>query len=158
MRLARGELTKQLVARADCERVRELGLPIWTEDRIHGNCVARLSTTASDANLYNDVSSESYRRLLDLGLKYDFSVVAVQYPGRPVDELRATLPSDVDIPVVDNHASFVVAVEEHTRLGVYEKNVGFHLTTLGDRILAENIFEVLLAEGLLPANFDTLDR
>lgn len=154
-KLAQRRLPLLLAARSECDRARTLGLPPEVEERVRAGCIKRTSAP-SESDLYTEMARSSYRRLYQLSLEYGFTVVAVQYPGRPVDELVSYLPADAEIPVVDNYASFVAAVEEHTHLGVYTsyrgvgKVHGGHLTALGNRLLARNILEVLLLEGLLP--------
>ncbi len=148
--LARRQLARLLVDRADCMRATRLGLSSRTAALVEQECHEKRDEMDPEINLYTDVSRKSYRRLISLSRKHGFAVVAVHYPGRRVDDLLSILPGDADVPVVDNHERFVAAVEEHGYLGVYDKLRGFHLTPLGDELLAENIFNALIAEGLLP--------
>jgi hypothetical protein len=149
---ARVQLTNVLVSRARCGDALKLGLPVKPEQHIHTKCLEKRVTMDTNVSIYTEVTTKSYQRLLELGRKHGFSTVAVHYPARPVADLLATMPPSSQIPVVDNHPSFLAAIETHGYLGVFAKKIGFHLTPLGDKLLADNIFEVLIAKDLIPGS------
>lgn len=86
------------------------------------------------------------KQLLDVS---EGSLVAVQYPLRSLEPLRATFAEVDGVPMVDNEASFRDALAEHPYDALFWDNCygDFgHLTRAGNRILAENVAEVILGQ------------
>lgn len=98
-------------------------------------------------NFYTDLTKESYHRLTQLAYQYDFKVVAMQYPLKPLSFLRETVGSDPIVSFVDNEPSFRTALKKlgYTNLFLdihYSGRVG-HLNWTSQQILVDNIMTTL---------------
>jgi len=91
----------------------------------------------------------NYHRMKAVTDQHGVALVAVQYPVRSLDSLQAIFAGMEGVVFVDNEASFREALAELAYDALFWHNCygDFgHCTQAGNRLLAENVAEVLLAE------------
>ncbi|MDD5560811.1 MAG: tetratricopeptide repeat protein [Candidatus Omnitrophica bacterium] len=110
---------------------------------------------ADKANLerlryYNPVKAVNYRKLKDILNKRDIRFVCVQYPMRNIGPLKKIFEDDEkNIIFVDNEKIFKDAIKISGSTAYFKDMVGRdfgHCTEKGNRLLAENIANVILKE------------
>ncbi|PIQ88980.1 MAG: hypothetical protein COV72_05455 [Candidatus Omnitrophica bacterium CG11_big_fil_rev_8_21_14_0_20_42_13] len=101
------------------------------------------------AETYNPVTRTNYRKLADTVLSSGIRLVCVQYPVRRIGPLEKMLKGIGGIIFVDNESVFKNALKE----GRYEDYFidcfggdSGHCTPAGNKLLAENIANVILKE------------
>jgi len=108
------------------------------------------SETPNDS-YYFPATVENYRALKKIILDRGMILIAVQYPMRPIQPLKRVLELDENIFFVDNQKSFEEKVLSSSYSEYFQdrfaQNFG-HCTPKGNRLLAENISEVILKEVL----------
>lgn len=89
----------------------------------------------------------NYRKLKESAMKRGLKLVCVQYPMRNAELLKKILGSGGDIAFVDNESVFRAAVKERSYetyfVDCFAGDFG-HCTREGNRLLAENIADVIL--------------
>jgi hypothetical protein len=119
------------------------------------------SSTEPDTEMdqyYHPETVKNYRKLLQAATKYQFDVVAVQYPVRPVAPLQELIEqvhqprnSPIEVVVVDNSDVFHRALQTLPYDELFTDNFGGdfgHATREGNRLLSQNIEQAVLP--LLP--------
>jgi len=108
------------------------------------------SETPNDS-YYFPATVDNYRALKKIILDRGMILIAVQYPMRPIQPLKRVLELDENIFFVDNQKSFEEKVLSSSYSEYFQdrfaQNFG-HCTPKGNRLLAENISEVILKEVL----------
>lgn len=90
---------------------------------------------------------DNYRKLRTVLAGRGIPLVAVQYPGMPLDLLRDIAGKDPSIVFVDNEWAFLEAVKTMPARDVYRDLFGGvfgHMTLYGNRMLAENVANAIL--------------
>ena len=93
----------------------------------------------------------NYRELRRILADRQIPLVAVQYPGLPVDILRKVVEQDPHVTVVDNEQPFLQVTKERRVGEIYRDLFGGifgHLTQYGNGLLAENVARGIL--GMIP--------
>ena len=106
--------------------------------------VARITETT-----YCPLTRSSYEELLEMTRSRGILLVAVQYPRHPVEPLARLFDGAPGVVFVDNQASFdeAVAGEGYPALFLDRCYARFgHGTRRGNRLLADNVARVILAE------------
>lgn len=108
-----------------------------------------LASRAKNLELsHSAVEAEHYRLLKRKLFERGIPLVAVQYPMRPVEELKTRLEYDPRVVFVDNEALFKDLVRQNG-YGTYfvDRFAGDfgHCTDAGNRLLAKNIADAILA-------------
>jgi tetratricopeptide (TPR) repeat protein len=101
---------------------------------------------------YRPVTIANYRKIRDTLRHRGIKLVCVQYPLRELRPLQDMLGEGPDIYFVDNDSSFKNAVQEKGYTEYFVDNSGGdfgHCTTLGNRLLAQNISEVIRKNKIL---------
>ena len=132
-------------------------------DRSYGglsNCYRQLgdydltreySKKAEDMRLeyFNPITLCNYRKLKRIAMEKGLKLVCVQYPMRSVKPLKKVFKDNKDVAFVDNEATFKEGVEregyDEYFYDVFAGDFG-HCTDKGNRLLAENIANVILKE------------
>jgi tetratricopeptide (TPR) repeat protein/lysophospholipase L1-like esterase len=95
---------------------------------------------------YLPVTVENYRKLRDIADDEKIQLVCVQYPMRRLEPLKQMLGTDSGITFVDNEESFKEAVSKEGINAyfwdMFIEDFG-HCTEKGNRLLAQNIAEVI---------------
>lgn len=97
----------------------------------------------------NPMTLANYRTLTERVLARGARVVAVQYPMRSVSRLQAMVIAQEGVGVVDNQQDFRQAVARDGYNAIFTDAFAGdfgHCTRKGNRIIAENIADVVLAE------------
>jgi tetratricopeptide (TPR) repeat protein len=96
----------------------------------------------------NPVTRENYRKLRRVLRQRGVQLVAVQYPMRRLEPLKRLLGSAPEVVFVDNEQIFERALlgRPHAEIfhDLFAGNFG-HMTPLGNRLLAENVADTILA-------------
>lgn len=90
----------------------------------------------------------NYRALRRLLAQRRIPLVAVQYPGLPLDTLRNIVEHDPQVTFVDNEETFLQLTRERRVREVYRDLFGGlfgHLTPYANGLLAENVARAILA-------------
>ena len=100
-------------------------------------------------------TARNYRKLKEVITRNGVKLICVQYPMRPVDELKEIFHDTEGIVFVDNEGIFKEAVKRSSFRSLfwdYFAGDFGHCTRRGNRLLAENIAEVILGEviGIRP--------
>ena len=98
---------------------------------------------------YNTQTVNNYDRLHKMLKQLDIKLVCVQYPLRSIVPLKRIFQDQEEIIFVDNKSIFKAAVESETYYDYFlDKFAGDfgHPTPKGNRLLAENISQVILRE------------
>ena len=88
------------------------------------------------------MTKDNYLRLVELASQRQIPVVAVQYPTRNIEPLKAIFKNPTGIEFVDNQENFLDALQEHPYEEIFmDRGYGDfgHATPLGNRILAEKV-------------------
>lgn len=99
--------------------------------------------------LDNPMTTGNYQTLADKVHASGARLVVVQYPMRDIAPLRAMFPGRDDIAFVDNEESFRRAVAHHGYNAYFSDAFAGdfgHGTQTGNRLIAENIADVILTE------------
>jgi len=109
----------------------------------------RLRETVRNTDNYTDTTRHNYQKLRDIVLRRGIKLVCMQYPRRSLKPLKEMLGDRGGIIFVDNEKIFQEALQK----GKYEDYFGDrfagdfgHCTLKGNRLLANNIVDVLLKE------------
>ncbi|MDD5628714.1 MAG: tetratricopeptide repeat protein, partial [Elusimicrobia bacterium] len=97
---------------------------------------------------YSPVTRENYRAIKAALDRRGVTLVSVQYPMRSVEPLKRLLAGQDGVVFVDNQRSFAEAVAREGYSAYFSDNFAGdfgHGTPKGDRLLAENIAEAILA-------------
>jgi len=97
----------------------------------------------------NAMTRKNYARLVEVLRPRGVTLVAVQYPGRPLAPLRGLFDSTEGILLVDNEASFNQALATASYDEIFDDHCygDFgHATRRGNLILANNIADVILGK------------
>lgn len=103
------------------------------------------------AGYFKPVTADNYRRVRDILLSKGIKMVCVQYPMRPVSSLEKMLGHDKRVFFVDNQMAFREMVNSGGYGSVFVDMVGGdfgHCTKKGNRLLAENIADVIVNKVL----------
>ena len=98
---------------------------------------------------YNPTTRQNYQKLRDIVKQKGIKLVCVQYPVRSVEPLKKLFDSTEGIIFVDNEKIFKEALEKASYDEYFEDSYGGdfgHCTKKGNRLLAENIANVILRE------------
>ncbi|MDD5729505.1 MAG: tetratricopeptide repeat protein [Candidatus Omnitrophica bacterium] len=98
---------------------------------------------------YNADTIYNYRRLKAILDARGIKLVCVQYPVRSVEPLKRIFGRDENVQFVDNENTFKSALKKYGEKEYFVDMFGGdfgHCTTKGNRLLAENIAEVILKE------------
>jgi tetratricopeptide (TPR) repeat protein len=98
---------------------------------------------------YLPVTAANYRKLRDIADDEKIQLVCVQYPMCRLEPLQKLLGSDPGIIFVDNEQSFIEAAREEGYYAYFWDILawGFgHCTEKGNRLLAQNIADVIIRE------------
>ena len=151
--LGRPNEARELVKQVE-ERCLETSKPLYALKefyREHGERKRLAEMEAREqrlnAAMYCPLTRCSYDELAKQLRSRGIWLVAVQYPRRPLEQLERHVEARVGARLVDNQQSFEDAVATHGYDAVFEDrcygNLG-HATALGNRILAENVSQVIL--------------
>ncbi|MDG2303281.1 MAG: GDSL-type esterase/lipase family protein [Candidatus Binatia bacterium] len=116
-----------------------------SEEARGDSAAAEHHTTAARelrGRLDHSFTARSYRTLYDSLRDRRVQLVASQYPGRSIDEVKEMLDGAPDVVFVDNAASFREAIDRHGFWRVYEDEFAGdfgHMTELGKEILARRV-------------------
>ena len=98
---------------------------------------------------YNPITRHNYQRLKEIVTQRGIRLVCVQYPIRGIEPLKKMFNSPKGIIFVDNERVFKEALK-HGRYDEYFEDMSAgdfgHCTSKGNRLLAENIADVILKE------------
>ncbi len=98
---------------------------------------------------YNPVTKRNYQRLKQILNKRGIKLVCVQYPVRSIEPLKRMFEDREGIIFVDNEKIFKEALKQagydEYFMDMFAGNFG-HCTAKGNRLLAENIANVILKE------------
>jgi len=98
---------------------------------------------------YNPITRHNYLRLKEILTKRRVKLVCVQYPVRSVEPLKKIFKNREDILFVDNEGVFKEALKRASYGKYFIDAAGGdfgHFTPRGDRLLAENVADVILKE------------
>lgn len=98
---------------------------------------------------YNPMTRRNYRRIREILEQRDIKLVCVQYPMRNIEPLKKLFGNTEGMIFVDNEKIFKQAVEESgydAYFTDYFAGDFEHCTPKGNRLLAENIANVILRE------------
>ncbi len=107
----------------------------------------------------NPKTTVNYTTLRKLVAQRGVPLVAVQYPGRSVGQLRQVLGDAANIAFVDNETTFIDAAKNGPLKELYRDLFGGifgHLTPHGNELLASNVADVIL-ELVQSSNSTTLN-
>ena len=113
----------------------------------------RAASCFEPSSYYGAQTAVSFGRLLEATRAVDAVLVCVQYPGRSIAPLKRLFPDEDDVVYVDNGPLFREALDEHEYAELFmDRFFGDfgHATALGNRLLADNVADVLLDEVLTP--------
>jgi len=98
---------------------------------------------------YNPITRHNYQRLKEIVTQRRITLVCVQYPLRSVEPLKRMFKTEEGIIFVDNERVFKKALRQGS-YSEYFVDTFFgdsgHCTTKGNKLLAENIADVILKE------------
>ena len=98
---------------------------------------------------YNPITRSNYQRLREILAKKGIKLICVQYPMCSVEPLKKMLEPHDGVTLVDNERVFKEALKQASYDEYFSDsfagNFG-HCTTRGNRLLAENIANVILEE------------
>jgi len=98
---------------------------------------------------YNPITRHNYQKLEEILTKRGIKLVCVQYPVRSIEPLKRMLENAEGIIFVDNEAVFKETLRQASYdeyfTDVFGGDFG-HCTAKGNRLLAENIADVILRE------------
>jgi len=100
---------------------------------------------------YNPITRHNYQRLKEILTKREIKLVCVQYPVRNVEPLKKIFNNKEGIIFVDNEEMFKKALRQASFDEYFSDMFGGdfgHCTAKGNRLLAENIANVILKECL----------
>lgn len=144
-------LERAIAARPDDEKALALGVAFWERRRDASHAAAwRERLAALRANGWRQVTRASWQRALEITRSRGVRLVAVQYPRRPVAALVDLLEGAPDVTFVDNEAAFEDLLRKTPYAQVFTDAcyVDFgHLTPLGHRVIAENVWRAVVGEG-----------
>lgn len=92
-------------------------------------------------------TARNYQELRRILADHEIPLVAVQYPGLPLDMLRQITGPDPGVVFVDNEQTFLQAIKAHPVRDIYRDLFGGifgHLTPYGNGLLAENVARRIL--------------
>ena len=133
---------------------------------IYSGCLGEASKDGESAAAFNEkarqlrrqfvnpMTKRSYARLIDVVSQRHLPLVAVQYPLRDVSDLAQMIESlgtEARVYFVDNRPSFRKAVGESTYNSLFTDRFAGdfgHCTPEGNKLLAENIAQVIIQELL----------
>ena len=98
---------------------------------------------------YHPITRHNYQRLKEILTYRGIKLVCIQYPMRSVEPLKKMLGSNEGIIFVDNEGVFKEALKQASYDEYFVDTVGGdfgHCTHKGNRLLAENIANVILKE------------
>lgn len=98
---------------------------------------------------YNPVTVNNYRKLKKILDKESIQLVCVQYPMCSVEPLKKIFEREEGLIFVDNERVFKEALKRSTYKEYFTDMIGSnfgHCTERGNRLLAENIANVILKE------------
>ena len=98
---------------------------------------------------YNPVTRYNYQKLKEVVIQRGIKLICVQYPVRSVEPLKKMLEPHEGIIFVDNEMVFKKALKYGRYDEYFTDNFGGdfgHCTRKGNRLLAENIADVILKE------------
>jgi tetratricopeptide (TPR) repeat protein len=101
---------------------------------------------------YNQATARNYQQLHRITAGRGIQLVCVQYPMRSLDNLKRMLPNNDGIIFVDNDQSFKEAVRLEGYNNYFTDYFGGdfgHCTPRGNRLLAENIADIILSEVIV---------
>ena len=101
------------------------------------------------SSYYNPATARNYQHLRRIISGRNIQLVCVQYPMRSLDNLKRIFPDNDDIVFVDNEKIFkkAVRIDGYNKYfeDVFAGDFG-HCTRRGNRLLAENIADIILSE------------
>ena len=98
---------------------------------------------------HNPATAANYRAIKDMVLRRGLKFVAVQYPMRPVEQVKDMLRQDPQVIFVDNEESFKKGVQQEGYESYFIDRFGGdfgHCTMHGNLLLANNIAHAMLAQ------------
>lgn len=98
---------------------------------------------------YNPITRRNYQRLKELLDKRGIKLVCVQYPMRSIEPLKQIFDAQEGIIFVDNEKNFLEALKTARFTEYFTDTFGGdfgHCTRKGNRLIAENIANVILKE------------
>ena len=100
---------------------------------------------------YNPITCHNYQRLKEIVTRKGIKLVCVQYPMCSVEPLKKMFRNKEGIIFVDNEKIFKKALKQASYDEYFRDMYGGgfgHCTNKGNRLLAENIADVILKEGV----------
>ena len=100
-------------------------------------------------NEYSAITINNYRKLKEILDKRAIQLVCVQYPVRSVEPLKNIFKGEKGVIFVDNERVFKEALKRGSYIEYFKDSFGGdfgHCTPKGNRLLAENIANVILKE------------
>jgi tetratricopeptide (TPR) repeat protein len=98
---------------------------------------------------YNPITAHSYQRLKEISDKRGIKLVCIQYPVRSIEPLKRIFQGQDGVIFVDNEKVFKDALKKASYREYFTDMFGGefgHCTYKGNRLLAENIANVILKE------------
>ncbi len=95
----------------------------------------------------------NYQKIREILIRRKVRLVAMQYPRRPVEQLRRLLAPPGGEIYVSNEENFREALRRDSAGALFKDNFGGdfgHCTPEGNRLIAENLARVILSEVLPP--------
>jgi len=120
----------------------EIGQAARAQEYYHKANELRLS-------VYNPITTHSYHKLKKILDKRKIKLVCVQYPMRSIESLKKIFEGQTGVIFVDNERIFKDAVKREGYKEYFKDMFGGdfgHCTPKGNRLLAENIADVILKE------------
>ncbi len=102
---------------------------------------------------YNPQTVKNYQKLIKILGERGIKLVCIQYPMRKLEDLKNMIPNHEGIIFVDNEAIFKEAVEREGMNEYFIDNFAGdfgHCTKKGNRLMAENVADVILIK-IFPA-------